>query len=128
MSNKFLETCKEFNVNPEDVPVVPDLHIKILKAINKPENTLDMGDWHGCETTHCRAGWTVHLAGKKGYALENKGVGRAAILITMKSCPFLEQNADEISSKFFVSNEEALQDIEEQASIEASLNYSNHVK
>ncbi|MGN7869593.1 hypothetical protein [Paracoccus sp. 22332] len=29
-----------------------------------------MGSWHTCETTHCRAGWVVHLAGEAGYALE----------------------------------------------------------
>ena len=29
-----------------------------------------MGDWHTCETTHCLAGWAVHLSGPAGYALE----------------------------------------------------------
>ncbi len=29
-----------------------------------------MKDWHTCETTHCRAGWIVHLAGERGKALE----------------------------------------------------------
>jgi hypothetical protein len=29
-----------------------------------------MGSWHSCNTTHCRAGWVVHLAGEAGYALE----------------------------------------------------------
>ena len=29
-----------------------------------------MSDWHTCETTHCRAGWVVHLAGEAGYELE----------------------------------------------------------
>ncbi|WP_186079369.1 hypothetical protein [Burkholderia gladioli] len=33
-------------------------------------NALDMGTWHSCETTHCRAGWVVHEAGEAGYALE----------------------------------------------------------
>jgi hypothetical protein len=31
---------------------------------------LDMGSWHTCETTHCRAGWVVQLAGDEGRALE----------------------------------------------------------
>ena len=31
-----------------------------------------MGSWHACETTHCRAGWAIHLAGKAGYDLEKK--------------------------------------------------------
>jgi hypothetical protein len=43
---------------------------------------------HSCETTHCLAGWTVHLAGKKGYALENRvGWQVAATLIHRKSRP-----------------------------------------
>ncbi len=29
-----------------------------------------MDNWHTCKTTHCRAGWVVHLAGEAGYALE----------------------------------------------------------
>jgi hypothetical protein len=29
-----------------------------------------MDRWHTCETIHCRAGWTVHLAGEAGYELE----------------------------------------------------------
>ena len=29
-----------------------------------------MKSWHSCSTTHCRAGWVVHLAGEAGYALE----------------------------------------------------------
>jgi hypothetical protein len=29
-----------------------------------------MSTWHTCETTHCRAGWVVHLAGKAGQKLE----------------------------------------------------------
>ena len=33
-------------------------------------NALDMRNWHSCQTTHCRGGWVVHLAGEAGYALE----------------------------------------------------------
>jgi len=29
-----------------------------------------MSDWHSCNTTHCRSGWAIHLAGDAGYALE----------------------------------------------------------
>jgi hypothetical protein len=29
-----------------------------------------MNDVHTCGTTHCRAGWAVHLAGEAGYELE----------------------------------------------------------
>ena len=33
-------------------------------------DALDMDTWHTCETTHCIAGWAVHLAGEEGEALE----------------------------------------------------------
>ena len=36
-----------------------------------------MSNWHTCETTHCRAGWAIHLAGKAGADLEER-VGPAA--------------------------------------------------
>ena len=29
-----------------------------------------MDSWHTCETTHCRAGWVVTLAGEQGKKLE----------------------------------------------------------
>jgi hypothetical protein len=29
-----------------------------------------MGAFHTCETTHCRAGWAIQLAGDAGKALE----------------------------------------------------------
>lgn len=56
-----------------------------------------MSDWHGaecdetnwCNTTHCRAGYAVCVAGKEGFDLERR-VGRtstAAILLYLKSTP-----------------------------------------
>lgn len=50
---------------------VKNLNQRVLEAVSKPES-LDMSDWHTCETTHCWAGWIVHLAGEKGYELENQ--------------------------------------------------------
>jgi hypothetical protein len=41
----------------------------VLDAVKAP-GALDMSSWHSCNTTHCRAGWVVHLAGEAGYALE----------------------------------------------------------
>jgi hypothetical protein len=51
------------------VPVIPNIHGAIYEAVSQP-GALDMGSWHSCETTHCRAGWAVHLAGDEGRALE----------------------------------------------------------
>lgn len=51
------------------IPVIPDIHKAVFAAVSQPK-ALDMGAWHTCDTTHCRAGWVVHLAGEAGYALE----------------------------------------------------------
>ena len=48
-----------------------------------------MAQWHStvCNTTHCRAGWAIHLAGQAGYALEAKlGSSVAGALIYARSC------------------------------------------
>ena len=33
-------------------------------------NALEMETWHTCETTHCMAGWAIHLAGEPGKIME----------------------------------------------------------
>lgn len=43
----------------------------MYEACSAP-SALKMDSWHTCETTHCRAGWVVTLAGKAGKALEEK--------------------------------------------------------
>ena len=60
-----------------------------------------MSTWHTCETAHCRAGWVVHLAGEKGYALEEYfNTCLAAQLIYRESgyqinpCRFFDNNKD----------------------------------
>jgi hypothetical protein len=74
-----------------------------------------MGNWHTCDTTHCRAGWVVHLAGKKGYELEKKlGTPLAANKIYKKS-----SNIEvKWSLRFFDSNEEAMADMKRCAELE----------
>lgn len=51
-------------------PSIQDIHKKVFDAVSV-DGALDMGNWHTCETTHCRAGWVVHLAGEEGKALES---------------------------------------------------------
>lgn len=51
------------------IPKIDKIHQKIYKA-SSAKSSLDMSSWHTCDTTHCRAGWVVHLAGKEGYILE----------------------------------------------------------
>lgn len=53
------------------VPVIPDIHKVIYKAVSNP-GALRMATWHICDTTHCRAGWVVTLAGEAGKELERK--------------------------------------------------------
>jgi len=84
-------------------PVIPNLDDAILAAIESG-GKLEMGTWHTCETTHCRAGWAVHLAGVAGYALEDRiGSSAAGALIYHASTGRVPD--------FFASNKTALADI-----------------
>ena len=94
---------------------IEGIHQKVYAAASVPD-ALDMGDWHVCETTHCRAGWVVHLAGDGGRALEwMMGTPAAAAMIYMASDPTLEKVPD-----FYCSNEEALADMKRLAEAEAA--------
>lgn len=79
----------------------------MLEAVKAP-NALDMGKWHTCDTTHCRAGWVVTLAGEKGKKLEAASSTLfAAMQIYHASSPI------EVSPvRFFETNEVAMADIE----------------
>ena len=89
------------------VPEIKDIHKIVYAAATATSESFDMGDWHTCETTHCRAGWVVHLAGAGGAALEfAMGTPAAAALIYLKSDPKLEKIPD-----FYASNEDALADM-----------------
>lgn len=73
-----------------------------------------MKNWHTCDSTHCRAGWVVHLAGEQGYALEKQtDTCFAAMMIYKKSSPIRVSPV-----RFFESNEVAMQDIERCAKLE----------
>ena len=75
-----------------------------------------MGDWHTCETTHCRAGWVVHLAGESGYALEKFfNTQLAAQMIYDASDPNYRINP----GRFFDGNSNALADMKALAEKEA---------
>jgi hypothetical protein len=92
---------------PNGIPVIQDIDTKIHEAVETCG--LQMSDWH-CGTTHCRAGWAIHLAGEEGYALEEKlGSEVAGTLIYMASRP------DKKHPDFFCSDDEALDSIEEDA-------------
>jgi len=47
------------------LPIIKNIHQEIYAAASQP-SALDMGHWHVCDTTHCRGGWVVFLAGQGG--------------------------------------------------------------
>jgi len=97
------------------VPSIENIHQKVYAAASAP-NALDMSDWHTCDTTHCRAGWVVTLAGQDAKALEEKiGTGPAATLIYLKSDPNIGNIPD-----FHCSYDAAMEDMKRLADLEAS--------
>ncbi|WP_369913934.1 pentapeptide repeat-containing protein [Xanthomonas sp. NCPPB 3005] len=95
--------------------VIKNIHQAVYAAASKPA-ALDMGSWHTCNTTHCRAGWVVTLAGDGGRALEYAfGTSAAAALIYMSSDPKLERMPD-----FYCGNDDALEDMRRLAEAEAA--------
>jgi hypothetical protein len=74
-----------------------------------------MSAWHTCETTHCRAGWVVTLAGKEGKALENEtSTIFAAMQIYHKSSDIKVS-----PPRFFETNDQAMEDMKRCAALEA---------
>jgi uncharacterized protein YjbI with pentapeptide repeats len=89
-----------------DIPVIPDIHKAIYAAACAP-GALDMGAWHTCETSHCRAGWAITLAGPAGAAFEEQhGPPTAAAMIYLASDPNLKMIPD-----FHASKEDAMADM-----------------
>ena len=101
--------------NLSGVPKIENIHQKVYAAASQPD-ALDMSSWHTCETTHCRAGWVIALAGEAGAAMEFcLGTSAAASLIYLKSDPKLEKIPD-----FHASNKDALEDMKRSAEQEAA--------
>ena len=73
-----------------------------------------MGEWHTCDTTHCRAGWVVNLAGEEGKRLESKSSTLFAAMQIYKA------SSDIMVSpvRFFESNDVAMLDIKRCAELE----------
>jgi hypothetical protein len=96
---------------PIIVPKISDIHRVIYEAASQPK-ALEMGSWHTCEKTHCRAGWTVTLAGPEGKELEQRfGTCLAAMKIYDASDPGFKINP----CRFFDDNEAALADMKKLA-------------
>ncbi len=91
-------------------PLVPDLDRRVWAEIQQGGGAgqLEMGHWHTCTTSHCRAGWAIHLAGSAGYALEQRiGAAAAGAFIYWKSVGYVPD--------FYATNDEALADLRARA-------------
>jgi hypothetical protein len=103
-AQRLAERAREYRERNPDVPVVERLDAKILALVDGGEGKLEMATWHTCETTHCRAGWAIHLAGAAGYELEKRyDAERAGAMIYRASTGRVPH--------FFASNDRALEDI-----------------
>jgi hypothetical protein len=97
------------------VPRIANIHQAVYSAASKPD-ALDMATWHTCDTTHCRAGWVITLAGDAGRAMEwCIGTSTAAAIIYMASDPGIERIPN-----WHASNEDALADMRRLAEAEAA--------
>jgi hypothetical protein len=88
------------------VPTIPNIHQTVIEAVEKPD-ALNMKTWHSCDTTHCRAGWVVHLAGEKGRALEEASSTQFAAMQIYHASSKI--NVSPV--RFFETNEVAMADI-----------------
>jgi len=115
LSDSDLSDSNLRDSNLSGVPKIEKIHQKIYAAVSQP-GALDMGSWHTCETTHCRAGWVVTLAGEAGKAMEwCMGTSAAAAIIYMASDPKIEKMPN-----FYADNETAMADMKRLAELEAA--------
>lgn len=94
------------------VPVIQDIHRKVYDAASQPQ-ALCMDTWHTCETTHCRAGWVVTLAGEAGKTLEHSTSSLFAAQQIYRASGY-----DISPVRFYDSNEKALEDMKRLAGVE----------
>jgi len=104
------------------IPVIEDIHKRVLDAVSQ-ESALEMSAWHTCDTTHCRAGWVVVLAGEAGKELE----GETSTLFAAMQIYKASSDIKVPPTRFFDSNIAAMVDIKRCAELEVtgnSLNYN----
>ena len=101
------------------IPVIPNIHQAIYAAVSEPK-ALDMDRWHTCETTHCRAGWVVTLAGEAGKQLEDRTTTLFAAQQIYKASGYAISPV-----RFYDRNEAALADMKRLAEEEAAVAVSH---
>lgn len=107
---------KENTIAGLKVPVIDNIHQTIRQQVSNPDS-LDMSSWHTCDTTHCRAGWVVFLAGKEGMELETKTSTEFAALQIYKASSEIKVSP----VRFYEPNEVAMADINRCAEEESKL-------
>jgi hypothetical protein len=83
-----------------DVPILKDPFGQMIEVINTEGCNLHMDSWHRCATTHCLAGWLVHLAGAQGYKLEVGTYTATAALEMLKAATTIPDEACFIDSEY----------------------------
>ena len=73
-----------------------------------------MSDWHTCDTTHCRAGWVTHLAGKEGKELEDEFTTSMAAIMIYNASSDIKVGLNQ----FYKKDKEAMEDIKRCAELE----------
>lgn len=122
----------DFNIDSPDPSIMCQIHIpNVFREIWKEvqDKGLDMSLWHGtiyeraverweCDTTHCWAGWAVHLGGESAYKCEDKhSTATIAMNIFRRAVPGIPiYYAD-----FYMPDEYAKFRIKQCAEMEASL-------
>jgi hypothetical protein len=108
--------CDFYGIEPDAPFKVDNLDAKILRQITINRQSFDMRSFHGadctpddwCNTTHCRAGFAICLAGKPGFDLEKKyGAELAGRMIYAVSRP------DMPLPDFYADDDDAIHDLEE---------------
>ena len=94
-----------------EIPIVEELDKKVFQAVGSRGDCLKMQKWHSCETTHCRGGWHIALAGEAGFALEKALGGNSELAARW----IYEASTGKPAPDFYASNEDALADIKARA-------------
>ena len=91
---------KDASLEGAKIDLIPG-HEELLKKVAEyalaEEDSLQMRNWHTCDTTHCIAGWATHLH-PSGKELEGRHGSQVAGLFLLGA---------EAHSHFFDSNEDA---------------------
>ena len=97
-----------------EIPMIKNIHKAVLKAIKKEGCKLNMNSWHTCETTHCRAGWVVILAGEEGLKLEKETSTAFSAYQIYKASSDIKVSFND----FYVNDKKAMESIIECARLE----------